>query len=269
MIEEMPFFFIENNDIPDSHRHKIVELNLNIFDKSLNFKIGARDCTAKISDLVPVARAVSGKVIRLVTNKLASDGNSVSCRKGCCHCCHYLLPVSTPEAFRLAYEILTMPPIRQEAILISTIDAAKKIMEHGLPEPENNPIANRPDLQDISNWYKELTLPCPFLVDDSCCIYNIRPLVCREYMVTSPPDNCKKNSTTPPDTVTLPVTTAKILMDIADELESDHLKVIPLPLSLVWCQANHDHDLNSYAAPFLLERFTQSVRLAVENYTNG
>ena len=269
MIEEMPFLFSEENDIPDSHRHKIVELNLKILDNSLNFKIGAKDCTAKISDLVPIARAVSGRIIQIVTDKLASDGNSVSCRKGCCHCCHYLLPVSTPEAFRLAYEILTMPPIRQEAILRSTINAAKKIMELGLPESENNSPANKPDLIDISNWYKELNLPCPFLVENACSIYNIRPLVCREYMVTSPPDNCKKNSNISPDTVTLPVTTAKVLMNIADDLESDRLKVIPLPLALAWCQANPDHDLNIYAASFLLERFAQAIQSTVESYTNG
>jgi Fe-S-cluster containining protein len=32
---------------------------------------------------------------------------------------------------------------------------------------------------------------CPFLEDESCSIYDSRPLTCREYLVTSPAANCR------------------------------------------------------------------------------
>lgn len=32
--------------------------------------------------------------------------------------------------------------------------------------------------------------PCPFLQDSACAIYDERPLVCREYLVTNPPAAC-------------------------------------------------------------------------------
>jgi Fe-S-cluster containining protein len=33
-------------------------------------------------------------------------------------------------------------------------------------------------------------MPCPFLEDESCSIHPDRPLVCREYLVTSPAELC-------------------------------------------------------------------------------
>jgi hypothetical protein len=38
--------------------------------------------------------------------------------------------------------------------------------------------------------YFRTGVPCPFLEDESCSIYPDRPLVCREYVVTSPPALC-------------------------------------------------------------------------------
>src|SRR5262249_59780961 len=33
-------------------------------------------------------------------------------------------------------------------------------------------------------------IPCPFLEEEACSIYAERPLSCRDYVVTSPPENC-------------------------------------------------------------------------------
>ena len=38
--------------------------------------------------------------------------------------------------------------------------------------------------------YFKPQIPCPFLEDESCSIYAERPFVCREYLVTSPAENC-------------------------------------------------------------------------------
>jgi Fe-S-cluster containining protein len=34
-------------------------------------------------------------------------------------------------------------------------------------------------------------IPCPFLESESCSIHPVRPLICREYLVTSPAKNCE------------------------------------------------------------------------------
>lgn len=40
--------------------------------------------------------------------------------------------------------------------------------------------------------YFALGVPCPFLEDESCSIHPERPLVCREYLVTSPAEHCAR-----------------------------------------------------------------------------
>ena len=39
-------------------------------------------------------------------------------------------------------------------------------------------------------WNISARNPCPFLEDESCSIHRDRPLTCREYLVTSPAENC-------------------------------------------------------------------------------
>ncbi|MBU2591638.1 MAG: YkgJ family cysteine cluster protein, partial [Nitrospinae bacterium] len=37
-------------------------------------------------------------------------------------------------------------------------------------------------------------IKCPFLIDDNCTIYPVRPIICRTYFVESNPDECKNNT---------------------------------------------------------------------------
>jgi Fe-S-cluster containining protein len=52
-------------------------------------------------------------------------------------------------------------------------------------------------------------IPCPFLEDESCSIHPNRPIVCREYLVTSPAANCAKPSAETVTLVKLPIKPSK------------------------------------------------------------
>src|SRR5581483_2767729 len=82
--------------------------------------------------------------------------------------------------------------------------------------------------------YFRLGIACPFLEDESCSIYADRPLSCREYLVTSPAENCRQPTAKTVDKVTLPVQPSKALL--AQE-RSDHSKSpswVPLILAPRW-----------------------------------
>lgn len=81
--------------------------------------------------------------------------NSIDCKKGCAHCCY--LPVKT------------LPSIAK-VIAIHIADSERDSMKSAL----NNYT------QSTSIQHK----PCPFLKDDTCSIYSLRPLSCRTF--TSP-----------------------------------------------------------------------------------
>ena len=46
------------------------------------------------------------------------------------------------------------------------------------------------DYDRVVTGYLHENFACPFLEDESCSIHPDRPLVCREYLVTSPAENC-------------------------------------------------------------------------------
>ena len=45
------------------------------------------------------------------------------------------------------------------------------------------------DMPPVMEW-KALNLPCPFLVDGQCSVYERRPISCRAHMAVGPPEWC-------------------------------------------------------------------------------
>ena len=54
---------------------KVVELELDIFGELLHTQIYVKDCSATLDDIVPVARAISSRVVQLVRRQAAQRGN--------------------------------------------------------------------------------------------------------------------------------------------------------------------------------------------------
>ena len=72
-------------------------------------------------------------------------------------------------------------------------------------------------------------IPCPFLEDESCSIHPERPLVCREYLVTSPAELCAGATQ---EGVT-PVAVPKVSM-AARGLQEESDDWFPLALLMAW-----------------------------------
>ncbi len=114
----------------------------------------------------------------------AETGRTVSCRKGCGACCRQLVPISRTEGEGLLDLIEAMPAARRGEIERRLAAAEAALREAGIAER-----GGRTDRQ-WSVAYFAARVPCPFLEDESCSIHADRPLVCREYLVTSPPELC-------------------------------------------------------------------------------
>jgi len=112
--------------------------------------------------------AALGRNVMAGTSKIAdgvlaqSPDRPPACRAGCAHCCHQSVGVTPPEVFAI-YEHLraTRPP--------AELDAFVRHLRAADDRTRGMTSAQRlsPDL------------PCPFLVDDRCSIYEARPLSCR------------------------------------------------------------------------------------------
>lgn len=137
-------------------------------------------------DLLPILQGFSNAIVGA-----SAEGENVSCRAGCGACCRQLVPISETEAIYLNDVIAEMPSERQTVILQRFSEAAARITAAGLSDKLNlGALATPEERRKVGDTYFALGIACPFLEDESCSIYDHRPLVCREYLVTSPAANC-------------------------------------------------------------------------------
>src|SRR5260370_26127230 len=116
-----------------------------------------------------------------------------------------------------------MPPERRDALSGCFAAAEAAIEDAGLKER-----GERSD-RELSVAYFAARIPCPFLEDESCSIHPERPLVCREYLVTSPAELCAGERQ---EGVT-PVAVPKVSM-AALGLQDEGDDWFPLALLMAW-----------------------------------
>ena len=159
--------------------HSTATLRLTVGTLRIAHPITVPNAAMPAAEIVPALQGLVNAVV-----EAAEAGKTVSCRKGCGACCRQLVPVSRTEGERLLQLIEAMPADRRQALTARFAAAEAAIDGAGLKER-----GGRSD-RELSVAYFAQGIPCPFLEDESCSIHPERPLVCREYLVTSPAELC-------------------------------------------------------------------------------
>src|SRR5262249_12654648 len=154
---------------------------------------------------------IDDHAVDLAVRRTEAEGKTVSCRKGCSACCRAQpVPVTPPEAYALLRLVGNLPEPRRTQ--------GRAPLAHRAPRPGEAGLADRclqldadrdvtkTEVHEAARRYFRLGLACPFLEDDACSIYEDRPLICREYLVTSPAERCRDPFATPVEGIRMPVT---------------------------------------------------------------
>ncbi|WP_413587037.1 YkgJ family cysteine cluster protein [Bdellovibrio sp. HCB274] len=127
----------------------------------------------------------------------------LSCQKGCSACCHMEVEVTSYEA-----EIL------------------KNLVQKGHPiDHQRLQAQSQRELQD-PQWKqgpRNHASQCVFLKDNTCSIYEHRPVMCRRHSVSTPPKNC--------ETLEAPITVRyfpRVDLLISAANEDQNMKIGPL-----------------------------------------
>ena len=263
-LSESPFVLIEkdsqHNQVEFPHaQSQSWDFQIESGSKSVEFTIVANTEHAALSDLVPIAHKVCNRINDLATQDQAKSGKHISCKKGCASCCSYMVPLSSAEAFYLQKHILSLPHEKRRPILHSFLLAARKIAANKRPPTDTTGMDEKESLRAISQWYQSMRIKCPFIENNACSHYQVRPLACREFMVTSQPKACSPFAEEPTEVVHLPVSTAEVLMHISNRLEKKVDEAVLLPLAMVWCNANAERGEKKYPVENLAREFINAI----------
>lgn len=188
------------------------------------------------------ARALSAGVAAIVLADVEALGKRPTCGPRCSACCRQMVPVSVVEARALAELVAAMPNARRRSVEARFDAALRRLEAAGLLDPARprgraallgRPSPGKSAWRDAVERYFALGIPCPFLEDDSCSIHPDRPLVCREYLVTSAAEHCTTQSPEL-EMVPRPLHMGEVLGDAAARLHGLEVGTIPLVLALEW-----------------------------------
>jgi methyltransferase-like protein/2-polyprenyl-3-methyl-5-hydroxy-6-metoxy-1,4-benzoquinol methylase/Fe-S-cluster containining protein len=171
---------------------KTANVELAVGDRRLKAKVTVPAGPSRLRELLPVVQSLTDAAVRGGVEDVEARGLKVSCKKGCGACCRQLVPISPVEARHIHDLIEALPEPRRAEIKNRFAAARQRLEKAGMLEylfhPETWPDEGG---QDLGLTYFHLGIPCPFLEEESCSIYLERPLECRQYLVTSPAENCK------------------------------------------------------------------------------
>jgi Fe-S-cluster containining protein len=197
-----------------------------------------------VESLLPVARDLQGTFTRMAAAH-PTFGGAISCRPGCAACCRHLVTVAPPEAFALLDAVERLPAAEQEALESRFREVRARIQE-SLGDDFTR-AAQELSFGDVADRYFHLDLPCPFLQDERCTVYEERPLVCRAYVVRSAPALCRTPDSPEWQRIVVPVDLTRALEGMAHGVWPDAPLCIPLVDSLDWAR-EHRH-LRQLGAP--------------------
>ena len=198
--------------------HSTATLRLAVGEISIAHAITVPNAAVPASAVLPALQGVVNAVVGA-----AEAGREISCRKGCGACCRQLVPISRTEGEALLALVEAMPTERREAVRARFAQAEAAIAKAGLAER-----GARSD-REMSVAYFALAIACPFLEDESCSIHADRPLVCREYLVTSPASLCAG----PAQEGVTPVPVPKLSL-AAQRLQDERDSWFPLAMLMAW-----------------------------------
>ncbi len=241
----------------------------------VNLKIGGRklEASAPVStgpvrpvDLLPLIQSLDDAVIRAAIDDETARGKTVTCRAGCGACCRQLAPIGQIEARYLVELLVAMPENRRAAIQRRFDDALAELDRRGLldrlravaslaADANENDENHNAVVRRLAADYFEAQIPCSFLENEGCSIHSHRPLTCREFLVTSPAENCSGSRPERMEKVRLPLKLTHILYRFSDGKGQDTTRFVPLVLALEWAAENDVAEEPQMLAPEMFGNF--------------
>ena len=194
----------------------------------------------RLVDLTTIVLGLSSTVADMGARITINLGRQISCKKGCGVCCRQLAPLSPPEAIMLAELVISMPKDIRTRIQNRFAAAKRQLERLGLLEKlarlQDSSSLSDEDMQALTKKYFQQKIPCPFLENECCNVYELRPSRCREYLVISPEKHCHDPYKHRIDRLPVSIRLSEALSRMWAEVTQTPPQLIPLILALKWSE---------------------------------
>jgi hypothetical protein len=201
-----------------------------------------------LEDIVPIARKLAD---RLMVASIRASGCKIACKRKCDACCHYLVPLSAPEAMELWHNMCQLPDEKRKGFLEACVSASRKVLDNHDSMPQS--------LSELSKWYSALHLPCPLLLHRLCGVYSFRPISCREHVVAAG-NRCRIDGISAKGLIRPPYRVGEALAQLSAEFQPSWPKAIMLPLGPAWATEASAAPRRRFPAEELLDRLFEALQ---------
>jgi Fe-S-cluster containining protein len=167
------------------------------------------------------AMALFDQSLRVCLGHLRHAGFLVRCKPSCAFCCHQMpTGVSGAELVYLYYGLqqrMTLSRLFRRCLEAEElwVEIHRRARGQGLPD------GNRSDVTTaIAEVYCAMELPCPFLQNNRCLVYDYRPLACRMHFSLSSPAWCKPSHFQHPYAMSVNLQPGECVFDALERLEN-------------------------------------------------
>ena len=205
---------------------------LNVGGRPLEMEMTVPAQPVKPTRMLPLFQMITDAVVDTCCEESAERGREISCKAGCAACCRQAVPVSELEVYRIAELVGEMPEPMQSEVRERFSAAAAHFEETGWfgrmsdhfsrAKGENKELTKIREV-DLGAEYFGDRVDCPFLDNERCLIHNSRPVVCREFVVTSPAENCWSPAAGGVDVLEMKINVSEVLpgMGTAGRMRSE------------------------------------------------
>lgn len=244
--------------MPEPARHRFT-FELGTPEGTLRANLAIPAEPIRLSDLSRLVMPLDEQIVALGVKKHLPTLGAVSCKKGCDSCCYQLVPISPPEAFMIHDLVAAMPEARQEEVLTRVVDAEAALEAFGLDESTFSGMANDNELRKLLITWHRQDVACPFLENGQCTAYTSRPSGCREYLVTSPAENCSKLGEAVIRRMPVSIRMSLALSRVTARLLGGEPTIFPLTLAIAWAEAHEEEGLRRFDGYMLVNMLLEEL----------
>ncbi|MBK9259448.1 MAG: YkgJ family cysteine cluster protein [Polyangiaceae bacterium] len=193
----------------------------------------------RLSDLARSVMRLDDDLVALGLKKHLPIVGPPSCKKGCASCCDQLVPISIPEVFMIHDLVSAMPEARQEEVLTRIVASEEVLESLGIDAFALSDTKEQSVRQLLVEYHRSGTT-CAFLDKGSCSIYTSRPASCREYLVSSPAENCAKIGEVVVTRIPISIRMAHALSGVAARVLGNDPLLVPLAFAIAWAEQHEE-----------------------------